>query len=264
MFFCDILKDEIKVFNPNQPRKQTKQYYGYLKTTLRKYQSTFMRALKDAKEDDELDAEFLLNVYDKNLILKKEEASKDIYVTEYELRQIINYNTDYDVELQMAKEYIIIGSLTGMRFESMRDSREAEVQVYKEDGYSFSYIHSKQNKTKTEIYIPLLEPVLSILKKYNNKLPSYKANPTINKYIKTLFKNLEFDRLEDEVLRTYRSGIIRLKKPLHELITTHDCKKTFYTNLYNNKVNPTAIDNMTHPEATQKNKMARIYNKSKK
>lgn len=258
----DILKDKIKISNPNQPRKQRKQEHGYLKTTLRKYQVTFVRALKDAKEDDDLEAEFLLNVYDKKLILEKEEGSKDVYITEGELSQIIKYEVGDDAELQMAKEYMIIGSLTGMRFESMRDSKDAKVEVYDEEGYNFKYIHSQQNKTKTEIYIPLLEPVLNILRKYDNLLPEYKANPTINKYIKILFKNLGFHRLEEEVLRTYRSGEKRRQKPLYDLITTHDCKKTFYTNLYNKQVNPTAIDNMTHPEATQKNRMAKIYNKS--
>ncbi|MFD1293460.1 hypothetical protein ACFQ5N_06390 [Lutibacter holmesii] len=258
----DILKDKIQINNPKQPRKQRKQDYGYLKTTLRKYQTTFVKTLKDAKEDSELNADFLLNVYDKNIILEKEEASKDVYVTEDEIKVIIKYDAGDDEDLQMAKEYMIIGSLTGMRFESMKDSKEAKVQVYNEGGYNFKYIHSKQNKTKTEIYIPLLEPVLNILEKYNNTLPAYGANPTINKHIKILFKKLKFDRSEDEVLRTYRSGEIRMKKPLHELITTHDCKKTFYTNLYNKQVNPTAIDNMTHPEATQKNRMAKIYNKA--
>lgn len=258
----DILKDKIKIDNPNQKKKQTKQEHGYLKTTIRKYQSTFVKTLKDAKEDSELEAEFLLNVYDKNLVLEKEEASKDVYVTEDELQEIIKYDAGDDEDLRIAKEYMIIGSLTGMRFESMSDSKEAEVQVYNEEGYNFKYIRSKQNKTKTEIYIPLLNPVLNILEKYDNSLPVYKANPTINKCIKILFKNLGFDRLEDEILKTYRSGNIRLKKPLHELITTHDCKKTFYTNLYNKQVNPTAIDNMTHPDTAQKNRMAKVYNKS--
>lgn len=258
----DILKDIIKVDNPNQKKKQTKQEHGYLKTTVRKYQSTFVKTLKDAKEDSELEAVFLLNVYDKNLILEKEESSKEIYITEGELSQIIKYDAGDDVELQMAKEYIVVGSLTGMRFESMRDSKNSKVQVFDENGYNFKYIHSKQNKTKTEIYIPLLEPVLNILAQYDNRLPKYGANPTINKHIKILFKKLKFDRLEDEILRTYRSGDIRLKKPLHELITTHDCKKTFYTNLYNKQVNQTAIDNMTHPDTAQKNRMAKVYNKS--
>ena len=258
----DILKDKIKVENPNQKKKQTKQEHGYLKTTIRKYQSTFVKTLKDAKEDTELKAEFLLNVYDKNLILEKEEASKDVYVTEDELQKIIKYDAGDDEDLRMAKEYMIIGSLTGMRFESMSDSKEAEVQVYNEGGYNFKYIHSKQNKTSTEIYIPLLEPVLNILEKYDNRLPEYGANPTINKHIKILFKKLKFDRLEDEELKTYRNGDIKLRKPIHELITTHDCRKTFYTNLYNKQVNPTAIDNMTHPDATPKNRMAKVYNKA--
>lgn len=257
-----ILKDEIKVDNPNQMKKQRKQSHGYLINTLRKYQGALIRTLKDADEDDEFDVNITLNIYDKNLILEKQEAAKDIYVTEKELQKIIDFNLDDDEELQMAKDYIIIGSLTGMRFESMEDTSEAIVEVYKDNKFNFKYIHSKQNKTSTEIYIPLLAPVIDVLNKYNNQFPSYKHNATINRLIKKLFKDVGLNRLETEIFRTYRSGEIQSKTPLYKLISTHDCRKTFYTNLYNKQVNPTAIDNMTHPDATQKNRMAKVYNKS--
>ena len=255
----EILKDNVKVDNPNQSRKQRKQSYGYLANTLRKYQVTLVKVLKDAYEDG---LEMVLNVHDKNLILEKTDASKEIYVTESELQKIIDADVLFDKDLQKAKDYIIIGSLTGMRYESMFDTKNTKVEYYDDVKYDFEYIHSKQNKTKTEVYMPLLKPVKDVLLKYNNEFPVVQSNATINSKLKKLFKHLEIDRLEDETLRTYRSGVIKLKKPLHELITTHDCKKTFYTNLYNKQVNPTAIDNMTHPEATQKNRMAKIYNKS--
>ena len=255
----EILKDNIKVDNPNQPRKQRKQSYGYLVSTLRKYQVTLVKVLKYAYDDG---LEMVLNVHDKNLILKKADASKDIYVMESELQKILDADLLYDKDLQMAKDYIIIGSLTGMRYESMFDTKNTKVEYYSEGNYKFEYIHSKQNKTKTEVYMPLLKLVKDVLHKYNNEFPVVQSNATINSKLKKLFKHLRIDRLEDEILRTFRSGEIRLEKPLHELITTHDCKKTFYTCLYNNKVNPIAIDNMTHPDATLKNRMAKIYNKS--
>lgn len=259
----DILKDEIKIHNPNQLRKQTKQWYGYLSSTVRKYQGGLIRTMKDALEDDEFEVEIVLNVYNKNLVLEKQEASKDIYISEEELQSVLNYDVEFDEELQMVKDYIIIGSLTGMRFESMSDTKNSIIQEYNEDGYNFKYIHSKQNKTSTEIFIPLLAPVLDILKRYGNKFPVYKQNPTINKHLKRLFKELKIDRMEDEILKTYKSGTIKLKKPFYELITTHDSKKTFYTNLYNLKVLPRAIDNMTHPDTTKENRMAKVYNKAR-
>lgn len=255
----DILKDNIKVDNPNQTRKQRKQSHGYLVNSLRKYQTTFVKVLKSACEDG---IEMVLNVYDKNLVLEKVEASKDIYVTELELQKIIDADVTFNEDLQMAKDYMIIGSLTGMRYESMFDTKNAKIKVYNDEGYNFEYIHSKQNKTSTEVYMPLLKPVREILVRSENKFPIVKSNPLINKKLKELFKHLEIDNLEDVTLKTYRSGVINQKKPKHQLISTHDCKKTFYTNLFNNKVNPVAIDNMTHPDATPQNRMAKVYNKA--
>tara|TARA_R110002049_G_scaffold268752_1_gene445476 strand:+ start:548 stop:1948 length:1401 start_codon:yes stop_codon:yes gene_type:complete len=255
----EILKDNIKIDNPNQPKKQRKQPHGYLVNSLRKYQTTFAKVLKNAYEDG---IEMVLNVYDKNLVLEKVDSSKDIYVTELEIQKIIDADVAFNEDLQMAKDYLIIGSLTGMRYESMFDTKNSKVKTFKEDGYCFDYIHSKQNKTKTEVYMPLLKPVKEILAKTENKFPIVKSNSVINKKLKELFKHLKIDSLEDVTLKTYRSDVIHQRKEKHQLISTHDCKKTFYTNLFNNKVNPVAIDNMTHPDATPQNRMAKVYNKS--
>ena len=254
----EILKGNISVENPNQPKKQRKQKHGYLVSTLRKYQVSLIRTLKDAKND----VEMVIDVYDKNLILEKQDASKDIYITEEELQIIIDSDVSNNVEMQMAKDYMIIGSLTGMRYESMFDTREAKVEVCKEGEYNFEYIHSKQNKTSTEVIIPLLGHVKNVLQKSNNNFPIVKSNAEINSYLKKLFEHLGIDREENEILNTYRNGVITTKKSLYQLITTHDCKKTFYTNLYNNHVNPTVIDNITHPDKATENRMAKIYNKT--
>jgi hypothetical protein len=255
----EILKDKIKVVNPKQPRKQRKQSYGYLVTTLRKYQSALVKVFKEADEDN---LEMALNVYDKNLVLERAEASKDMYVDEVELQKVIDANVEFDKDLQMAKDYIVIGSLTGMRYESMFDTKNTKVESYADNKYNFEYIHSKQNKTKTEVFMPLLKPVKDILLKYNDEFPMVQSNAAINSKLKKLFKYLEIDSLEDETLKTFRSGTLKSKKSKSKLITTHDCKKTFYTNLFNNGVNPTAIDNMTHPDASKPNKMAKVYNKA--
>lgn len=258
----DILKDKIKIKNPNQLKRQRKKEHGYLVNTLRKYQSTLIRTLKDAKEDKELNFEFSLDIHDKNLILEKQNASKDMYITENELQKIIDTNVDCDKDLQIAKEYIIIGSLTGMRYESMFDTKNTKVESCNDKGYDFQYIHSKQFKTSTSIYMPLLKPVKDILIKYDNKFPVVQSNPIINSKLKRLFEVLEINEMEDVVLKTYRSGEIKRKRPKYLLISTHDCRKTFYTNLFNKGMNPEAIDNMTHPDKSTENRMASVYNKS--
>ena len=80
--------------------------------------------------------------------------------------------------------------------------------------------------------------------------------------LKKLFKYLSLDRLETVTKVTYRSGTIQTKEPLYKLISTHDCKKTFYTSLTLHKVKESVIDNITHPDKTPKNAMGKVYNKS--
>jgi hypothetical protein len=93
-------------------------------------------------------------------------------------------------------------------------------------------------------------------------LPIFNNNGKINKLLKVLFKKLGLNRIEDEVLSTYKNGDIKRKKSLYELNTTHDNKKTSYTNLYLNKMLLEAINNRTHPDKKTKNAMAKVYNNS--
>lgn len=253
----DIVKDKIKVINPNQPRKQRKQVFGYLSVTVRKYQKLLLHTLKDANKEG---LKVPLDVFDTNLILENSEASKRFYIEETILKKIIAAKLDADNELQLAKEYIIIGCLTGMRYESMCDTQNATIKTCNEKGYKFDYIHSIQNKTSTEVFIPLLKPVQEILKKHG-EFPTFKSNSKMNEALKKLFTFLNINRLEEVTKVTYKSGTIKTKEPINKLISTHDCKGSFYSNLYEAGVSKTVIDTITHPDKPEKNAMAKVYNK---
>jgi hypothetical protein len=254
----DILKDKIKVVNPNQKRKQRKQNYGYLAVSIRKHQKTLLTTLKEAAKEN---FKVPFDLYDINLILEDVCATKDFYVETVLIKQIIEADVSFDYKLQMAKDYFIIASLTGMRYESMAIAQKAEIQTCKEGKYNFDFIHSLHNKTSTQVYIPFLKPVQEIIKK-NGKFPNVPSNSEINEYLKLLFKYLGLTRLEDVTKVTFRSGTISTKEPMCDLISTHDCKGTFYSNLFALNVPETAIDNITHPERKPNNPMARVYNKT--
>lgn len=254
----DIFADKIKLFNPKQPRKQRKNPSGYTVTAIRKYQKTLLKVLKDASKDG---ISLLLDVHDENLVLEDVEPIKDFYIDENILKQIIETDLEFDESLQIAKEYFIVGSLTGMRFQSMNDTKFTEVEIYEDENYNFNFIHSKQKKTSTEVCIPLLNPVLEIIEKYN-KFPDFKSNSTVNTNLKKLFKHFKIDRLEKATRITYRNGTIITYEPLSKLISSHDCKRTFYSNLTNRKVLEKAIDNITHPDKAPKNAMGKKYNKT--
>lgn len=254
----EILKGNIEVNNPNQPKKQREQNYGYLVTSIRKHQKTLLTTLKEAlKEGNKMP----LDVHDANLILKNVEATKDFYIEIDELKKIISTDVSFDTKLQCAKEYVIIACLTGMRYESMYDAQNSKIELCNDKGYNFSYIHSKHNKTSTEVCIPLLKPVQDIIN-LKDRFPVVPENAIINKYLKELFKHLELNRMEDVKKVTYRNGTVNTKEPISDLISTHDCKGTFYSNLYSLNISENVIDNITHPDRKPKNAMARVYNKT--
>ena len=253
----DIVRDKIKVVNPNQPKKQKKQDYGYLATSIRKYQKNLLQTLKEASKDG---LKVPLDVYDTDLIIKDNEASKRFYIEEDILKEVIKADLQNDKDLQLAKEYLIIACLTGMRYESMYDTKNAKIITHKEGNLQFDYINSIQNKTSTEVYIPLLQPVKDILEK-RGKFPTFKSNGEMNELLKKLFSFLKINRMEDVVRATYKSGVIKTKEPLNKLISTHDCRGTFYSNLYKAGVSQTIIDKITHPDKPEKNAMAVKYNK---
>lgn len=254
----DILKDKIQVVNPNQKRKQRKQSYGYLVVSIRKYQKSLLTTLKEATKEG---FKVPLDVHDANLILENVDAVKDFYVETDLIKKIIKADVSFDEKLQSAKDYFIIASLTGMRFESMEEAQRAEIQTCNDTKYNFNYIHSIHNKTSTQVYIPFLKPVQEIIDKIG-RFPKIDSNSKINKNLKLLFKHLELNRLENVTKITYRSGTISTKEPMYDLISTHDCKGTFYSNLYSLNISESAIDNITHPDKKPKNAMARVYNKT--
>ncbi|WP_435255460.1 hypothetical protein [Tenacibaculum sp. A30] len=254
----DIFKGKISVKNPNQPIKQRTNVNGYSANSLQKHQKNLLRVLRLAKKEHKL----ILDLEDESLILKNSESMKDFYVSESELQKIINTDVSHDVKMQRAKEYSIIAGLTGMRFESMFDGVNETIEVYKEDGFDFQYIHSKQNKTKTEVYIPLLKPIQDILEKHDGKFPKFPINQTINEDLKDLFKYLEIDEIVTITKVTYSEGTVVRKVPKYAVISAHDFKHTFYSNLYKHKVRRSIIDNITHPDRVQKNAMAKVYNRA--
>lgn len=267
---CDeILRGVRTVDNPNRHKKQTKKKYGYSVNSIRKYQDALVKTMRRAKGAG---INVPLDTTLENLKVPGADSSKEIFVSEEELKLIINSDVSYETSLQLAKDFILISSLTGMRYQSMVDTKSQEImhcseKDYDVDGkvvktYDFNYILSRQEKTKTEVYMPLLKPVQDILEGYDGCFPKWPANGTINKKLKELFELLGFDTLCKETIVTYKFGEVVTMKPKYQLITAHDGRKSFLTNLDILKVDPDVADNMTHPDKKPKNAMRKVYVKT--
>src|SRR5690606_8823841 len=108
----------IEVINPNQPKRQRKQKYGYLISTLRKYQKSLIKVLRQAKKTY---IDIPLNLDNENLVLaSQEDATRDYIIDPEIIQNLINCDKELSKDLQEAKDYIIIGCCTGMRYQSMK------------------------------------------------------------------------------------------------------------------------------------------------
>jgi hypothetical protein len=253
----DILSGLITIPKVEGERKQNIKPNGFLKSAISKYQKCFKRILNDAQKEK---IKILIDLNDKYLVEAETESSKNIYINEVELKKVINYNPT-SKELKEAKDYIILASVTGMRYESMIDAFNVKIQVYKDDNYYFDYIHSRQNKTSTECIIPLLSPAKKILKSYNNIFPEFSDNGTLNGYLKILFTVLNINSKAILTYDTFKRGVIIEEKTVNEIISSHDLRKSFASNLLNLNVSQAQIDDVTHPDKKKKNAMATVYDK---
>lgn len=253
----EILRGLITIPKVEGDRTQQIKVNGFLVNGIIKYQKTFKRVLALAVKEN---IKIAIDLTDETLVLQETESSKEFYIDEKELEKIINY-VPTTKELKIAKDYSIIASLTGMRNESMNDAFGVKIQTCKDGEYDFRYIHSKHNKTKTECIIPVLKPFEDVLKSHNYQFPKFPPNGVINSLLKNLFFELKINAIETLTYHTFKKGIIIEKKTVSEIISTHDFKGTFFSNLNNLKVNETEIDNITHPDKVKKNAMAKFYDK---
>lgn len=253
-----ILRGNISIPKLEGERKQKIQSYGFLINGIVKYQKTFIAVLGMAKKAN---IEIAIDTTNENLVLKETENSKDIYINEIELQKILDYKP-LSKEVQTAKDYTILSSMSGMRFESMTDAYGVEIETFKEGIHNFHYIHSKQNKTQTECIIPLFKPALEILETYNNCFPKFSDNATVNEGLKVLFDLAGVKASAVLTLNTFRGGVLKEKTTVNEIISTHDLRKSFATNLFLKKVSQNQIDNVTHPDKQPDKKMSKVYNKA--
>jgi integrase len=249
----DIVKGILKCEIEGQ-RKVATTTYGMLSSSVNKYQNIMKTLIKRTGYSLPLDFD------EKGLMAQKSSNRKDLYLTKDEIEKIIKFKST-DPKLKVAQDYVILACTMGMRYESMDEAQGKSFEANESNSGSFYYIHSKQNKTNTEAYIPLFKPALDILKKHDNTFPKFPVNSKMNKYVKDLLQQIGIDRKEKVTYIPYLDKPFIEEHPIYELISTHDFRKTFYTNLSILEVSEGTIDLVTHPSKSS-SKMSRVYDKS--
>lgn len=150
-----------------------------------------------------------------------------IYLSPEELEKIESLELNSEA-LKNARKWLILGCSIGQRGGDLLNLTENNINNLN----GLEVIQLKQQKTKANVTIPVLEKTAEIL---HSGFPRKISIQKFNKYIKKLCELAELDEptkgrkydktKKRKVLGTY---------PKYELVSSHICRRSFATNLYGN------------------------------
>lgn len=157
-----------------------------------------------------------------------------IFITEKELQDIQKL-TFLEPHLETAKDWLVIGFYTGQRASDLLQMTPKMFTII--DGNTFINLH--QQKTKHGVLIPLHDEVKKIIEKRNGQFPPVfsanieSAKTIFNNHLRTIAKKANINRLDfgkkyDHVNKRFIYG----QYPLHEIISSHVCRRSFATHNY--------------------------------
>ena len=137
--------------------------------------------------------------------------------------------------LERVRDLFLFQLYSGQRFSDVQRFEYADVE---NDVWIL-----RQKKTATVVRIPLIEPAIRIIEKYNYVLPTI-TNQKCNEFLKEIAVIADLD---DEISVYRENGINRteIKQSKAELLCTHTARRTAITLLTNGKVSETLIKNIS-------------------
>ncbi|MCM1078281.1 MAG: site-specific integrase [Bacteroidales bacterium] len=220
---------------------------GYMKKTINKNLAVFCAMLNSAFKEGFRFNTTVLESFPK-LQVKTDDKVVEIYLTKAELQAL------YDMRLRgeeaKVRDVFLVGCYTSQRYSDYSRIRQGNISFH--DGIGI--ITLTQQKTGTEISIPILDDnLLRILEKYDYNLP-YLSNYQLNKGIKTIVERLSKkvpsfavelptrltkiqQRMEQDnkvVFKRNERGEVLI--PRYSLVTTHTARRTGITLMYLDKI----------------------------
>lgn len=164
--------------------------------------------------------------YTNNQKFKKFKTKKEktiiIYLTRPELLSVYHLDLSDNKTLEKVRDVFCFACFTGQRFSDLKHLKREDIK-----GKTW---HLVTQKTKDIIPVPLVEPALGILKKYQDQekpLPIF-SNQRTNLYIKEVCKLAGIDDFVTKV--QYRGAErIEIREPKYQFVGTHVARKTFVT-----------------------------------
>lgn len=181
---------------------------------------------------------------------EKQDKTPTPYLTEEELKKIKSLDLE-DERLRIGREWLIIGCYTGQRISDFIRMDKSMINTIK----GREYIILTQEKTSTNVVIPLHQEVKEILSRYNGNFPPRRGgslnNDTaiLNKQIRTLCKLAGIDRKERGRIYDPKQGrYIYGEYPLYQIASSHICRRSFASNHYGKVPTPIIMSITGHKQ----------------
>ena len=224
----------------------------YIVTTINKYVVDINAMITSAMEEDILGDLMIKKKCPRKRALKEEIPVK-VYLTTEELDALYNMPLEEGSMKCKVRDIFLCGAYTAQRisdYNNLSSENFITTPVKDHPGEFYNIVILRQEKTKTEVWIPVLnENLLEIGKKYNFRFPRI-VDQVLNRYIKEILKelsesvpslaqkiptvlNMNQKKAEKEGKITFeKDAIKRPVFPRYELVSSHTARRSCITNLY--------------------------------
>jgi site-specific recombinase XerD len=164
-----------------------------------------------------------------------------IYLDSNELNELFKLDLTQDSRLERVRDLFLVGCYTGLRFSDFSNISPNNIKG--------SLIEIRAQKTNDVVVIPIHPHLRQIMSKYvgktANSLPPSISNQKMNKYLKELGEKIEV--LNSKIIISTTKGNLEVSRTFKkfEKISTHTARRSFATNLYNEKFPTQGIMKLT-------------------
>jgi len=226
--------NDFKKFCFNKEKKEVSTFAGYIKdikSTMGEIAPDIFKAKDFVKPGYEADTIYLTDEQiDKIANLNLSDGSKSIATKKDGADATVSYST-----LDKVRDLALIGFYTGLRFSDF-----SKLDIQNIDG---DYIKVKQKKTGGRVTIPIMNKLRPTLLKYPEGPPAL-SNQKFNNWIKLVAKLAGLTE-EKTIMNTKGNIENKITQPLFMLISSHCCRRSYATNMFNKGVPTMLIMNST-------------------
>lgn len=243
--FCTKIKlGKIKLkTNHIKNRRITRNTGGYAKQTIDNIIDIFISLVNKAAATG---VKNNINLKSPKLKIKKPGRKKEYFFIAEKTLSIIIESEPKSKLLQMAKDYVILGCFTGMRYQSICELNKLKIEYLDVDGGKIPIIKNIAGKTDDESYSTVFKPVMDIYYRNGNNFPKIYSLAYLNQGIRKLFKWLNIKDNLTVYNTTFGFDQSKSVELAANHISSHDCRSTFISNMLLKGVPRDIVKSMTH------------------